>query len=335
MFWSTLNVARIISALLAAAILNMRGVEGKSGWFWLFILEGIITVILGLISLLYLPTSPVGTKSFLCRRDWYTEREESIMINRILRDDPAKGLTALKEPATWSDVKDAWTDNSMWGLYFIGLIAYIPASPVQGYLTLTLKNIGFSTFDTNMLTIPSAALQIILMLLLAKSSEYFNERAFHCLIGEFWSLPLLAALLALPDSGRAWGRFTLTTMIAGYPYFHPIVGAWISENSFSVKKRALTAATYNVIVQMGSVISSQIYRADDSPYYYRGNKVLISICVLSLITILAQRFWLKHLNKRKERKWESLRVEERAEYQGLLGDREADGNKRLEFRFKY
>ena len=41
------------------------------------------------------------------------------------------------------------------------------------------------------------------------------------------------------------------------PYFHPIVSAWISENSFDVKKRAITAATYNVIVQVGSVISSR------------------------------------------------------------------------------
>jgi hypothetical protein len=41
------------------------------------------------------------------------------------------------------------------------------------------------------------------------------------------------------------------------PYFHPIVSAWISENSFDVKKRAITAATYNVIVQIGSVISSR------------------------------------------------------------------------------
>ena len=41
------------------------------------------------------------------------------------------------------------------------------------------------------------------------------------------------------------------------PYFHPIVSAWISENTFDVQKRAITAATYNVIVQVGSVISSR------------------------------------------------------------------------------
>ncbi|KEF56225.1 uncharacterized protein A1O9_07806 [Exophiala aquamarina CBS 119918] len=334
-FWSTLNIARVISALLAAGILKMRGVGGKPGWFWLFLLEGLLTVVLGLVSLLYLPQSPVATKSVLCPHQWYTEHEEKIMINCLLRDDPAKGITAIKEPATWKDVKAAWADNSMWGMYLLGLIAYIPATPVQGYLSLTLKRIGFSTFDSNMLSIPSAALQVILMLALAKSSEYFEERTLHCFIGEFWILPLLAALLALPAHGYAWPRFTLTTMISGYPYFHPIIGAWISENSFDVKKRALTAATYNVIVQVGSVVGSQIYRADDSPYYYRGNKVLIAICCLALCVLLIQNLWLKRLNQRKECVWEGMTVEQQLEYQNDVAEREKDGNDRLEFKFKY
>jgi hypothetical protein len=256
------------------------------------------------------------------------------MINRLLRDDPAKGLTAIKEPATWADVKGAWGDNSMWGLYLLGLVAYIPATPVQGYLSLTLKSIGFSTFDTNMLSIPSAVLQIILMLALAKSSEYFDERTFHCVVGEFWILPLLSALLALPAHGHPWARFTLTTMISGYPYFHPVIAAWISENSFNVKKRALTAATYNVIVQMGSVIGSQIYRADDKPYYYRGNKVLVSICAFALVVMFVQRTWLSTLNKRKEKIWAGMSLEEKIEYQKDIAAREKEGNKRLEFRFR-
>lgn len=242
----------------------MRGIGGHPGWFWLFLLEGLLTVILGVISLLYLPSSPTATKSILCPKPWYTEREEVIMINvsrrppcaprrrdpvltstqRILRDDPAKGLTAIKEPATWKDIKAAWSDRSMWGLYLIGLIAYIPATPVQAYLTLTLKRIGFTTFSANMLTAPSAGVQIITMLALAYSSNYFNERAFHCVFGNVWLIPLFTALLTIPDGGRDWERFTMITLISGYPYFHPVVSSWISENSFDVKKRAITAATY-------------------------------------------------------------------------------------------
>lgn len=334
-FWSTLNVARVISALLAAGILEMRGIAGRPGWFWLFMLEGLLTVVLAVISFLYLPASPTETRNVLFRKPWYSEREESIMINRILRDDPAKGRTLLKEPATWSDVKNTWSDKSLWGLFFIGLVAYIPATPVQGYLTLTLRRLGFSTFDSNMLTIPSAVLQIITMLALAWSSDRFGQRALHCIFGEAWVMPLLIGLLTMHDGGQEWSRFALVTLVSGYPYFHPIVTSWISENTFDVKKRAIAAATYNVIVQVGSLIGSQIYRAYDAPYYKQGNTVLVSICALSLVSFVVQRQVLASLNAHKDRAWRAMTANEQRVYQEDVSARERDGNRRLDFRFSY
>jgi hypothetical protein len=106
----------------------------------------------------------------------------------------------------------------MWGFYMIGLVGYIPQNPVQAYLSLSLKKLGFSTFHSNLLSIPSAALQIILMILLGRSSDYFNERTFHCMFGELWSLPLLAALIEMPSHGQNWARFTLATLISGCKY---------------------------------------------------------------------------------------------------------------------
>lgn len=223
----------------------------------------------------------------------------------------------------------------MWGLYFIGLVAYIPATPVSSYLTLTLKRLGYSTFDANVLTIPAAVLQIATMLLLAYSSDRLGERALHALVGEAWILPCLAALVALPDGGREWGRFSLITLVSGYPYFHPIVASWISENSFDVKKRAITAATYNVVVQVGSLVGSQVYRSYDGPYYHVGNATLLAICVLSLGAILVQRQVLVGMNKRKDRAWKAMSPEERAAYQNDTAARERDGNKRYDFRFVY
>ena len=126
----------------------------------------------------------------------------------------------MKDPVAWSDIKNAWTDKSMWGLYFIGIVAYIPATPVQGYLTLTLRRIGFTTFNANMLTVPSAFLQIFTMLGLVFSSKHFNERTFHCFFGEVWVLPLLVALRSLPDGGREWSRFSLVTLISGCMFLH-------------------------------------------------------------------------------------------------------------------
>lgn len=313
----------------------MRGIGGKPGWFWLFLIEGLLTLVISIVSFLYLPVSPTSTTSILWRKPWYTEREEVIMVNRILRDDPAKGLTAIQEPATWKDIRETWKDKSMWGLYFIGLVAYIPATPVSAYLTLTLKRLGYSTFDSNILTIPAAVLQIITMLALAFSSDHFNERSFHAFFGEFWIMPCLIALLALPNGGLEWGRFSLITLISGYPYFHPIVASWISENSFDVKKRAITAATYNVVVQVGSLIGSQIYRAYDSPYYHVGNATLLGFCALSLVAIFVQRQVLISMNKKKDVAWKAMSPEERAAYQNDTAAREKEGNKRLDFRFVY
>lgn len=257
------------------------------------------------------------------------------MVNRILRDDPAKGLTAIQDPVTWTDITRTWKDPAMLGLYLVGLVAYIPATPVSSYLTLTLKRLDFSTFDSNMLTIPAAVIQIITMLTLAWSSDRHNERTLHAFFGEFWIMPLLIAAISLPDGGREWGRFSLVSLISGYPYFHPIISSWISENSFDVKKRAITAATYNVIVQVGSLVGSQIYRSWDGPYYHVGNSVLLAICVLSLVAIAGQRQVLVHLNKRKEQRWEVMSAEERTAYQSDTVAREKEGNKRLDFRFVY
>lgn len=113
------------------------------------------------------------------------------------------------------------------------------------------------------------------------------------------------------------------------------MSSWISENTFDVKKRAITAATYNVIVQFGSLTGSQIYRAYDAPYYKQGNAVLLAICGLSLVTFLVQRQVLAFLNKGKEAAWSAMTAEEQTAYQDDREAREKDGNRRVDFRFLY
>ncbi|KAF8604221.1 putative MFS transporter [Ceratobasidium sp. AG-I] len=335
-FWATLNVARIATGLLASGILQLRGRHSMAGWQWMFLIEGLFTAAIGIASWFYLPSSPTRTKrGFWAKKAWFTERQEVIAINRILRNDPAKGLVQIHEPLKWNDFKNAWTDPSLWGLYLIGLVAYIPQGPVSGYLNLSLKNLGFSTIESNLLGIPAAALQIITMLALSRSSDYFGERTFHVLFGELWSLGPLIALAYLPRHASNWARFTISTLISGYPYFHPIVTSWVSENSFDVKKRAVAAATYNVIVQMGSVVSSQLYRKDDAPLYYRANKILFSLCIASAAVVVVQKWWLDRLNTTKARAWDSLTPDQQIEYQADEAAREQDGNKRLDFRFKH
>jgi hypothetical protein len=66
----------------------------RPGWAWLFGLEGTLTGIIGIISWFYLPPSPYQTASrFRGKNGWFNEQEEKILANRILRDDPSKGVS--------------------------------------------------------------------------------------------------------------------------------------------------------------------------------------------------------------------------------------------------
>lgn len=99
--------------------------------------------------------SPTQTRSWYRPKGWFTEREEVIMVNRILRDDPSKGDMHNRQAVSLKLLWKSLTDFDLWPIYILGLCFQIPTGPPDQYLTLTLRNLGFGTFDSNMLTIPT------------------------------------------------------------------------------------------------------------------------------------------------------------------------------------
>lgn len=58
---------------------------------WLFLIEGLITLSVGVASYFRMPASAVDTKKWFRPNGWFTDREVRIVVNRVLRDDPFKG----------------------------------------------------------------------------------------------------------------------------------------------------------------------------------------------------------------------------------------------------
>jgi hypothetical protein len=56
---------------------------------------------------------------------------------------------------------EALTDYDLWPIYLLGLTWTIPNQPIASYLTLTLKTLGWNTFQTNLLTIPAYTLFLV------------------------------------------------------------------------------------------------------------------------------------------------------------------------------
>jgi MFS family permease len=126
-FWVAYQGTQIVAAFLAYGILRLRGVNGLAGWAWLFALEGALTGLIGIFAWFYLPSSPYTTSSwFRGKAGWFDEREEKIIANRIIRDDPSKGDMHNREALSLAMLKDCLLDWHMWPTYLIGLSWTIP-----------------------------------------------------------------------------------------------------------------------------------------------------------------------------------------------------------------
>ncbi|KAK4150769.1 major facilitator superfamily domain-containing protein [Chaetomidium leptoderma] len=333
-FWTAMSIADILSSLLAYDILHMRGVQGHSGWRWLFLIEGLLTLVVGILAFLLMPAGPCQTASwFRGKNGWFTEREEKIMVNRVLREDPSKSDMHNRQPITprllWQSLKDF----DLWPLYILGLTFQIPMIAPAQYLTLTLRGLGFDTFQTNLLTMPQTVGHIITMLRMTYLAEIVGELTIVAGIGQIWALPFLIYLNVVDVSKvNRWVIYAVTTLLLSYPNAHPIQVGWNSRNSNTVRSRTVSAACYNMFVQASAIISSNIYRADDAPLYWRGNQQLLGILCMNIVLYGLVKGYYVFRNKRRDQKWNAMSHEERLHYLATTTDQ---GNKRLDFRFQH
>ncbi|KAL6819940.1 major facilitator superfamily domain-containing protein [Trichoderma camerunense] len=332
-FWTSLSVTGIVTSLLAFALLHLRGANGWGGWRWLFLVEGLITLVVGLASFFMMPASAVQTKTWFRPKGWFTDREVAIVVNRVLRDDPSKGDMHNRKAITPKRLWETLKDFDLWPLYILGLVVFIPPSPPGTYITLTLRKIGFDPFTTNLLTIPSNIFHIINLILITRLSEWLNERTLVSMLQVIWTLPCVIALRWWPGvMVNQWGTYALVTVLTSYPYCHAILVGWTSKNSNNVGTRSVSAAMYNMCVQVGSVISAYIYVADDAPLYHRGNTNLVIINILGIVLFLLAKLYYIFRNKQKEKVWNAMSEEARKEY---TANTKLQGSGRLDFRFAH
>lgn len=330
-FWVSLTVTNIVGAFLAAGLLSLRHVTNWEGWKWLFAIEGAITFLIGAWAFWYMPAGPTQTKRRF-HKGWFTEREEIIIVNKVLRDDPTKSSMHNREGLSLRDLWDSFCDYDLWPLYILGLTMFIAPGTISTYFTLSLRDLGFSTFHTNLLTIPSQLLTIINILIITWLQNRNQQRLLTASLKGWWLLVLFIALVCVPESINKWAKWALLSLIVGYPYAHPIIVSMTSMNSGSVRTRTVASSVYNMFVQAATLIASNIYQPDDAPYYHKGNRVLLGLVVASLVLFAFAKFWYVTRNKSRAKKWDAMSQEEKEHYLATTTDK---GNKRLDFRFKH
>ena len=331
LFWAVVSLSSIISNLMSIGLLLIH-LNGKEGWRWLFLYEGLISLIFGIAAFFFMVPGPTQTKTKLFPNGYFTEKEEKIIANRLVRDDPSKSDMHNRQGVSFKQFLKALSDYDIWPLLLVSLTFLIPQTPPSGYLNIILRQMGFSRNKTIFLNIPIEFTNIITMISISLISELVDERAFICIIPQIWMLIPIAVEYANAESILSWGKYALLFIIIVNPNIQGVLVSWISRVSYSVRTRTVASPMSNIGIQLAGIVGQNIYRADDAPLYFRGNRVLIGLCCMNLVLFLLCKFYYVARNKYKKGKWEAMSDSEKEEYLVKHGD---DGNKRLDYLFEH
>lgn len=335
LFYIANPLIQAFSSLLAFAIFHIEGHTSLKGWQWIFIIEGAVTLLIGLSAFFLMPPSPSQTRTWFRRKGWFTRREEKIVVNRVLRDDPTKGTMNNRTPLTLKQLLDGILSWEMYPMYFIRLIGDMPTGPVGAYLPIILRQppLSFGTLDTNLLMIPKCFIAIITLVTTSYLTFRFNHYIGFLALTPLWHLPFLCAMRWWPDFLKnSWSSYAILTLALGGPQVTAMSVPWVSQNSGDVAVRTVSGALVNIMSQVSGIVSSNVFRKDDAPYYHRGLTQMIAVCIASGVLMILSFVWYRWLNHRKEKKWNAMSNEEQLDYLESTTD---VGFRRLDFRWSY
>ncbi|KIM82053.1 hypothetical protein PILCRDRAFT_71383 [Piloderma croceum F 1598] len=301
-FWGIQSIASAVSGLMASGLLQLGGVAHLQGWKWLFLVDGIITVFVAVTTWFYLPRSVAYTKGGLRGwKPWFNDREIQIAITRVVQDDPAKRLyeTVVK----WADVKDAITDIGLWGHLIITMVGLTPNTPLQ-----TCEYVNHQITPSGKLKTCLARLNILNDIL---STNKLAKPDIQLIREQQIMSPLAVTSV-----------FRTVWKVTGEENVESSCSRWTERRCDRSCKHLCNLGIAD--------IRRQIYQADDSPYFKRGNIINIVFTGTAVILWFVQKFYYRYRNSRNSRRWSALNENERREVEEY---QEKQGNRSIAFVF--
>lgn len=171
------------------------------------LLEGALTCILGIGAYLYLPHGAAEPKTFFGHSmNLFTDREASIIVTRVVRNDPTKAHR-YRKPVLPSHIIETFTDWRLYGHLVAGLLSMVMISPMNTYAPSIIKSLGFTKLQANGLSSVGSVCALTLSVSLAFSSDRFRERGLHIAAGYLWGAAGLMYLALAPEHVGRWGLY--------------------------------------------------------------------------------------------------------------------------------
>lgn len=191
LWFIAIPISGMIGGPLSGLIMDrMSGVHGWFGWQWMFVIEAIPTVLVGLLVLAVLKDSVQDA-------NWLTQDEKKLVKQELAQDNQHKEGHA--------SVKEFIADKRLWLLAGIYFCVVMGQYAITFWLPTLIRNSGISdNWHIGLLTSLPYMCAIVVMILAGRSGDHFQERRWHLII------PMCAGAIALTFATLFASNLTLS-----------------------------------------------------------------------------------------------------------------------------
>lgn len=310
-FFSSAAVAGSFGGLLAAAIGKMDGVAGYAGWRWIFILEGIVTTLIGAASYFMVKDFP-DEATFL-------SHDDRLRVYYRLKED--QQASAEHETFKWASVKQAVTDWKTYttAMMFMGNGCSLYAVSLS--LPTIVRQLGYSSTTAQLLTVPPYFVAAICTVLVSWIADRTRQRGYCTTVTSGMGIIGFILLMSPVAAGVKYFALYLAAS-AIYPCV-PLTIAWTANNTNGTFKRAIVMGIVIGWSNMQGVVGSNVYQNRDAPRFLPGHGICMGFLAVFLFggSILHRALLVRENNAKLAGKRDHL-VQGKSEAEiALVGDR--------------
>ncbi|KAH7395549.1 MFS transporter [Cadophora sp. MPI-SDFR-AT-0126] len=289
------NCSGIVGSVLAYGISYMDGLGGMSAWQWVYLLEGIMTILFSFVVFPVLPDYPKSPRS----NKWLTPREQEYLEVRLSENAPKTEDAAFSSKEIIASLLNPRTYSFMLSQILLNFGGY----GLSWQLPTVTTSLGFAGLPRNqLLNIPPAAASVLAIIF----AGWFLKRAFITRPAfVMWicggALVFFITLAATRDKYAVYIACVFGTMFYSV-YFIPF-WAWRSSTLTGTTGTAFTLAFQSCVGQVGGVIGPQLFQ---SRYAHNGYKVPFAICAAAIGAGWLANIWTWWLTRNVE--WDVRRI---------------------------
>ncbi|KAI5199937.1 MFS general substrate transporter [Aureobasidium subglaciale] len=295
LFFSASILAGGFGGLLAFALAKMDGIGGYSGWRWIFIIEGILTVVVGVIARFWVCDWP-ETAKFL------TDEERVLLTSRLQVDSGEAVMNRLDKAATRRIFSD-------WKIY-TGVIMYMgivnTGYSASFFVPTIIREMGYTSSSAQVRSIPIFVVAAITSIAAAWLTDRLRHRFAFCIFGLVVASIGYSVLLAQEGLSVGVKYFALFLVVPGGYITQPIVLAWVQNCMSGHYKRSVSAAMTVGFGNLGGIVASNVFFTEEAPLYKTGYGVSLGflwICGLGCVMLFVGVVLENRKRDRGERDW--------------------------------